>query len=450
MDLLPAEMLFEIFKDLSAEDLINLSCVCKSFNAFINNELNLVRKLQMCFRKLNYKDESTLGDRQYTKLCIGFFSTSYHRKLFHSISSRLTTLSFSNIKLKLNILKAILNAAPNVTSINFFKFTLLDAPRVLKKPFPQLDIKSLVCTRCDPGVYRIFNECNIKELTVINDDKDDFYDFRHLTSLLKSQKTLKCIFIEGLFQTNLFIDESLDKVDFHLESFTIINGNFCKTIHLKDFIENHADSLTRLTISDVEYCDFTPSLICLTNLRMFDFSNIFLHNLETLESVEILSIGGQKMNISKGCLSKFPFTKILKLKWMRNEEMLDIMSQNMKELVEVEITEGIVDGLKSKTLKTIVLDNVDRLPLNFFIENDKIEDFTFLNCSFVNDEIIENVVSLKHLSRLTIIRSGNITNNALKLIRNNCKHLEKIVVKENGNHLNWKLMDIMNCKVNIQ
>jgi dihydroneopterin aldolase len=434
MNFLPSEILFEIFQHLEAHELCDCAAVCRAFNDVISGSSKLTQQMQLSLRKLNGIDESIVS-RVYTKMKIGFFKAAdFH--LLENIGEKLADISFKNYKLRLDIIRRILMLTPNVKELKFEQVLLSDVPNVLKQPTPQLVNLSLTSIESDPRVFKVLEKCSLNELKLLHSSKHNFHNFTCLNKLLCSQTSLKRLTIEGLVKTSLFGDGALDNVGFKLQSITLRNSLFQRTVHLKNFLKSHEDTLEEMEIANIELCDLSMTLNNAHRLKSLKLSKTSLNYLETSASVEELALAGQKIN--EQSLERFPHVTHLKLKSMRNKSLLDALSRTMK-LNRLEVADGSIE-LSFPTVKFVTLSNTEHDPIDFFKRHTSVEELTLINCWFVNDAFIEAIVKFwSHLTLLILRDCGNISNSSLEAINKNCNKLEKIRISNCGDNLNWKI-----------
>lgn len=365
MNFLPEEILLDIFKNVSARDLICLSFVCKSFYETINKNQKLIKKFQLCFRKLN-GDEDSIGSRRYSQLRIGFFKATLHYAILDDVGEHLVKLSLTNCNQKLETIRRILLLTKNVREFTAERVRLTDVPNVLKKSLPVFNDINVTSIESDPRLFRIFNDSSIAELTLCQSLHDGFADFSDLTNVLKVQTRLRSMTMDGFHKTGFFSDDQLNKVKFRLESVAITNSHFNRTVYLKTFLELHANTLKIFKIGSVELCDFSDVLNQSTRLERFSIYDVKLNYLEQLSTVEELTITGEKFDVK--ILMKLPSVKRLILKDVWSEKVLKIISEYLNELEAVTIYGGSMNGLKLPKVKRMSLISVDSIPNNFFEE----------------------------------------------------------------------------------
>lgn len=437
MNFLPSELLLEIFKHLSSSDLLALTSLCTVFDETISNS-KLVHKLLLNFRKLNGEAES-IGSRRYINLNIGFYKPNVHHSILQNIGSNLTRLSFKSNKFKLDSLRKIINLTPNVTSLSFERITLSDVPKAMKRPFPELFQTRLTLKESDPRILRILSNCEANHFGLHQSSEDSYVDFTDVIRFLRSQTQLKTLEFSGFCKTSLFTDDALDKVNLNLESVSVKDSLFHRTVHLKSFIEGQWRSLTRAEFSALELFDVSTILNRLKNLKCLTISDVSLNYLEPLPRVEELTVIGQK--VSEEIFDKFPSVKRLRLKRVRKKSILNNISKCMKELESLEVEDGSISELNIETVKVLSLKNIDSCSPDFsLLLNPNIEHLSIENCSSISDEVIESISqSLNQLKSLNINQSGRITNKSLESIQHSLKLLEKLTIISQ-NDLNWKLL----------
>jgi hypothetical protein len=69
LDQLPAEILIEIFKLLSLDDLKAISMVCKRFSEIVNNDKEILRNFTLCLNHKTVKGK-WIGSRKYSRVKI--------------------------------------------------------------------------------------------------------------------------------------------------------------------------------------------------------------------------------------------------------------------------------------------------------------------------------------------------------------------------------------------
>lgn len=441
MNSMPNEILLEIFSYLSASELIALSTMCRAFNRIISDSV-LVKKLLLNFRQ-STKDESSIGNRRYTRLNIGSFTPTLHLTILRDtpIGGDLVSINLRNHKFKLESIRKILNETPNVKELSFNRIKLSDVPKVIRQPLPQLKNVDLISTESDSRIYRVLCDCGFEKITISQRFDDGFYRFSEFHRLLKSQTTLKHLSFNGLYKTSLFTDDSLDKVDFHLESFSVTDSIFLRTVHLKTFLEAHSKTLRTMKISKITLCDFSTVLNKLNALTSLSLATVELGYLETLAKVEELSIEGHK--IKDTVLEKLPNVKRLKLLRVDRKSLLNSVSKYMKDLEFAEIAESSINGLAAPTIKNLSLQSV-HCPPNFFEVHFNIEHLSIDHCSGVTDETVGEIVKfLRNLKSLTII-CADITEESLFEIRDSCASLEILrieALEDTEKSLDWRILE---------
>lgn len=348
-------------------------------------------------------------------------------------------LTFKNCKLKLDVLRKVLNATPNVAKLTFDKLKLSDVPNEMKQPLPSLSELVISSIESDPRLYRVLSKCTAIELKLTHSTSDGIFYFTDFNHFLKAQKQLKSFVVDGMYKTSLFTDDSLNKVSFQLESFSVRNSLFQQTVHLKSFIEGQVETLKHFEAYKVDQCDLSAVLNQMKQLKRLKVSDILLNYLESLPTVETLEVIGSRVN--DAIYEKTPNVRHLKLKWVKKRESLHKVDRCMNNLESLEVTEGAIDGLLVPTLRRLELRcAADQCP-GFFTLNRDIEQLKLENCSFVNDEYIEAIAkNCPLLIALTITGCGKFTNKSLSLIGESCSSLKMIRIDGARERLNWQLL----------
>lgn len=448
MNFLPSEVLSEIFLHLNGDELLKLTSCCRSFNDTISSNFNISRKLQMTFRKLNCGEENSLGNRRYEKLRIKFVKVSLHLPMIEKIGDGITDLNFTNCRFKLDVIRRILLATTKVKFLSFDSTRLSDVPNKIKSPIPQYEMKSLRCSESDPRLFKVVISCQVENLSVNGGEFSDFSDF---DSLLKLQRYLNELQLDNFTKTSLFTDNTLShRLSFNLKSFTVTSSVFFKTIYLKTFAENQAKLLEKLRIHDVELCDFSSVVNQTKKLKVLEISNVSLNFLDVVQTIEELLITGNKF--STELCGKFPHVKKLKLTHVKNKEVLNKLSMNLKEIECLEIVEGSIEGLEMPTLRKLTLKSVIQIPVRFFGVHSEVEILQLENCTNCNDEIVEEIArNLKSLKSMTIFGSEKISDESLKTLKQFSTKLEVIKIKGTKEKLNWNIFEKQrNIKIYIE
>lgn len=394
MDSLPEELQLEIFRYLSSDDIIALTSICSSFNRSISNSL-LVRKLEVKFRKLN-GDKDSFGCRQYERLRVGFLKPQVHFVILERIGNGLKDIHFRNCKLKLESVRSSLVFCKNVSVLTFDHLQLSDVPNVLKHPLPNLVKLKLTAIDSDPRVFRALRNCSATELTIIGREALS-HDFKEVVQFLLQQDCLRKLHFERFFRTKLFNDNSLDLVNFRLESFSLLHCGFQRTDHVKRFLECHADNLESLTLVDVENCEFSCVVNQMTRLKKLSIGKISLNYLEPLRSVEELELVSRLT--SEAAFENLASVKHLTIKYIRHKCTLAVISDNIKQLESLSLERSSADGLNIRKVRVLTLTEVDPSTIEKLLEVE-IEELKLKNC-FVTQELIKR--AQKSVRKLIII-----------------------------------------------
>lgn len=416
MQSLPTEIILEIFKYLPADDLLELTATCKVYRELIAGS-KLVKKLELKFRKLN-GDKSTLGDRQYSRLRVGFIRKQLHYELLDRIGRELTAVTFRNNKLKIDTIRAALVLCPSITELTFDNSWLTDVPKILKRPFPVLSGVKLSAVNSDPRVFRILRDCSVVELEICL-TSTFFNDFTDTKQFLLGQSSIENLSLHGFYRTNFFEDNTLDKVKFQLKSFTLKQATFLRTDHLKRFLKGQMTSLERLHVAGIDNCDLSDILNQSASLRSLKISLMALNYLEPMTSVTELDITCHK-TCNLEVFRKFPCLKHLRLSRVGQEAISKAISENFQTLESLELDGGSACDIMLKKLKKLTLKSTPEPPLHGLLIN--LEELIVERCYFVDDEYLKSIKRLMtRLRILTIVDCGSIKYDRIYFNENKCR-----------------------------
>lgn len=436
---LPEEVLFEIFQYLDDQDLLSLTTASKVFNDIISST-KLSKRILLKFRKRN-RDCSTVGQRRYTKLRIGCFPPSFSVVL-HEIGQNLTDLSFKNCGLKFDIVRRILVETPNVARLTCDRVELFDVSRNTKQPLPALKNLHVTCYSTPSSLFRLLHNCSVSELVV----QDNIYSVGGLAGFLRTQRKLEHLSLESC-DLELFEDSALNDVSFALKSFSLTKAKPIQTAHLKQFLELHSPSLEKLELF-VHCCDFSAELNQMRKLKSLTVTNAYMAYLEPLPTVEELTLNGPN-NVGE-VYTKFPCLKSLTLRRIGSHSILEKISQNMRDLEKVHVFEGSISDLQVPSVKSLTLEKVDRCQEEFFAIHKNIESLDLHYCAFIDDLAIADIArNVRNLKSLSLIGCKRISNESISTIRDECKQLNKIIIRASSESLDWRLLQQKDRRVDI-
>jgi hypothetical protein len=435
MNKLPNELLLDIFEYLPGVDLVSLSGVCRNFNEIISNT-ELSKKLTLHFRKLNENVDEVVNCRRYENLKIGFYKPSLHPLILKEIGSNLNSIEFAYCNLKLDIVRRILGACPNVKRLKFFKAHLSDVPNSLRLPLPVLINVDLTFTYSDPRIFKILNNCVVRKLyldhkyKMATENVDDFMEF------LSRQDHLEDLTLTHFFRTNLFITNWLNLVTFRLKVLRLLHVSLARTVHFKEFLaQNHLDTLQVLEIKKLDKCNLTNIINFCSYLKELKIDELeSLAEVEELKSLEKLAIFAQLPLTLDQLIHKFPSLQVVETNYCRliydEDEFLRVHGRISypKNFLELHVIDTTITMLRTKTIKKLVLKNARINDDDFFEANHQIEELFIENCHFGDDIMAKFIHTMPNLTKFSIA-DEIITQNTIDCIYYKCVHLKTLRLK---------------------
>jgi hypothetical protein len=183
MDVVPKEMLLEIFKYLSFHDLLSLSEVCSTFNLLISSSDKLLSKipvfLQISPSKIDVAvnqwksgdiaqfivENLKFGTRKYSKLFIGDINSEIVVKICELLGLNVKEITFKRGSHDLETVRRILIKTSNVKRLKFCR-------RSVKSEFvnfestelPQLALDELILESIGSQVFHVLKNCTLIKL----------------------------------------------------------------------------------------------------------------------------------------------------------------------------------------------------------------------------------------------------------------------------------------------
>lgn len=420
MDILPKELLLEIFTYLPAEDLLSLTLTCHKFNEIISNNSKLLENFEIQFIS-DYANNEWIGSRKYTRLFIDGSWGIYFLYILKDIGPDIIDLVINCSDFAVAYVKQILLMCENLKNLTFYNATDDSDPQDYGYPFVKYDLDYFYF-RGDIGVFKLFIECTAKELDVRRDYDDESKDVSGLKTFLKAQKNLSDLKMENFDKTSsLFDDDSLTALNFSLKNLKLKNFDDYCSYNYWEFLENHKDSLEYLEVCSVNHEAITP-------FRKFK-------NLKTLKMSNMCS------DFSELCSVETLYLKDVDGKWsekFKNVKNL-VISQNVEDIAQVESLQKL-DNLKISncSIPTLKIPTVKRLTLKkielestkpFEYENGcEIEELKIIKCKNV-EWLLEFLINKTFNLQTLIIKKSVLIDDDLKFIeeyRNRIKNLEII------------------------
>ncbi|XP_070501434.1 uncharacterized protein [Chironomus tepperi] len=420
MDILPKELLIEIFTYLPAEDLLSLSLTCHTFNELISNNSKLLENFEVQFI-FDYVNNEWIGSRKYTRLFIDGSSGIYFLYILKDIGPDIVNLVINCSDFAVAYVKQILLMCENVKNLTIYNATNDSDPQDYGYPFLKYNLDYFYF-RGDIDVFKLFVDCTAKELDVRRDYDDESKDVSGLKQFLKAQKDLSDLKMENFDKTSsLFGDDSLNLVNFRLKNLKLKNFDDYCSYNYWEFLDNHKESLVYLEVCFVNHEAISPfrKFRNLKTLKMYNMCSDF-NELTSIETLYLKDVDGKWSE-------KFKNVKNL------------VISQNVEEIVQVESLRKL-DNLKMSncSMPTLKIPAVKRLTLKKVeLESTKpfeyedgceIEELKIIKCKNV-EWLVEFLIHKTFNLKTLVIKKSILIDDDLKFIedyRNKIKHLEII------------------------
>lgn len=117
LNLLPEELVHEIFEYLPGREILNCSRSCSIFHSIIEKSKALTSKLTLCFEK--QRKYCQIGKRKYSKLYVGYVDPSIHYILLKLLGENITKVTFCDYDFRLDAVRRVLIACKNVKDLRF-------------------------------------------------------------------------------------------------------------------------------------------------------------------------------------------------------------------------------------------------------------------------------------------------------------------------------------------
>ena len=323
-----------------------------------------------------------------------------------------------------------MNFTINVRKLEFDYVRIEDDGIANEQQLPCLKNLDLTLQETSPVLFTILKQCEIKSLVVALYGDVPYSDFTPLVELLSTQTELKSLKLKGFYETNLFMFDIKDKVNFKLTSFNFTNSDLEEYIYLENFLLSQCLSLEELYIDkmpEVEYSLILNKCMKLKKLHIKP-SDLILNSLETIAIQELILDAEDDPNNLNEIVSKFPNVVTLHLKSCEDRTVLKKISETMLNLKSIRIDDGVVESLLLKKLKKVSIGGVDTvLPAftKFFMDNNTIEELYLEVDGNFSDNILEIITkNLPQLKVLSIKNDCLLTKAAFELIQSNCPKLK--------------------------
>ena len=446
MDLLPKEMLLEIFQYLTAHDLMSLTEVCSTFNHLISSTEKLLDKIPITLHlsqskvdaaKFIYPDISTLiirglkfGNRRYTKIFISEIKQEIAVKICEILNVNVKELSFKRGSYDIETVRRILLACPNIKRIKFCRKSVKSEDGMVDGELPRLDLEDLYLENIGSQVFRVLKESKVKNLECTIGRRICQHEFipEELGYFLTLQNDLKSLKLERIAWNinDMFESDNLPRMKFNLTTLSLNDVLIDESQIFTNFMQLHLESLKKLELVRIEGFNFSQILRQLNSLEELKSISTWLDIYKPLPNVRKLQIeyphvikmfpNLQQLTIT--CAQFGPYQIHL---WNEYFEQHD-------QLTTIEVGNlSLLNFPRIPTLKILRLKNVERIYVEVFYENPQIEELVIekregfiMRYDYEVDFVSSRLPNLKLLE----IVGGKVCRRYLDLAKERCKNLK--------------------------
>jgi hypothetical protein len=142
INILPDEILLEIFDMLPSDDLLSLTSTCHKFNSLILSSTQLSEKFQLQLTRANYNRE-WIGKRKYVDVFIDALSARHFLYILAKIGEDVKSLCFNAHETDPAIVKQVFLMCPNVKKLWLYNFEIPEDfyPDELGEPRPKYELE---------------------------------------------------------------------------------------------------------------------------------------------------------------------------------------------------------------------------------------------------------------------------------------------------------------------
>lgn len=318
----------------------------------------------------------------------------------------------------------------NVRKLEFDYVRIEDDEITTEQQLPCLKNLELTLQETSPVLFSILKKCEIKSLVVALYGDVPYSDFTPLVELLGTQNGLKSLKLKGFYETNLFMFDIKERVNFKLFSFSFSNSDLEEYIYFENFLLSQCSSLEELYIDKMPEVDYASILNKCVNLKKLHIkpASLTLNSLETIRIQELTLDAGESPENLHEIVNKFPNVLTLCLKSCYDSTVLTTISKTMLDLNSISIDGGAVENLNLKKIKKVLMQCVNTSSssfIQFFIDNNTVEVLFLEVDGNFSDSILE--VITKNLTQLKILSIKNdclLTKAAFEIIQTNCPNLK--------------------------
>lgn len=296
-----AEILYEVFSYLGADDILSLFLTCQRFNVFLRTKKTFMRHFELKLTK-ERSCKRFIATRLYLNVklqcCEGFLH------VFDQIGPSVRKIELDCDEANLNSFMKIMVMCSKVEEVTIRGFqTFRNYESSNSCQIPQLKLKSLKHF-CKFNMLSIFEHSQVESFEV--------YGYPDvcvgLKTFLLTQKEMKSLKLAHFYKdSTLFFDSSLMIVYFELTELKLHSFHHFNPPHFSMFLMNHIDTLTHLEVNNVNVEVF-KTFCSFNKLKVLKIHNIE-SEFEEMPHVEGIEIG--RVMVFFG--DKFP--KVTELKY---------------------------------------------------------------------------------------------------------------------------------------
>lgn len=213
IDLLPQEILLEVFDYLPSKDLLSLTLTLKPFNTLISSSNNLSKRLEVHFVS-EHKSLAWSGLRKYSKFYLEGSPAKFFLPVFRRIHADVVELCVTCVQMEAIVLKEILILCQNLRKLTIKNNRIAYLSDDFDAPLPSLNLDILHYRNYTDQSTKIFNllmGCQTKELIVFGFTSS----CEELRKFMNLQKKLEIFCLKDAdSKSTLFDDKSITEGGF--------------------------------------------------------------------------------------------------------------------------------------------------------------------------------------------------------------------------------------------
>jgi hypothetical protein len=375
IDLLPQDILIDIFALLPRQDLISLTKTCKYFNESISENSNLCKNLELHFVPENSVLEWT-GRRRYTRAYIEALAARHFMTIFENFGANLREIQVICMKTEAAVLKKILMSCRNVVKLvlkdNNVRYNLDD----FDEPLPRLQLQTFHYRNFfsyTSQIFKLFKRCTVKDLIVVGHTGscDDLKDF------MKTQEKLEIFSLQDIQEkSSIFCDENFfSSSKFRLKKLALDKVKIDDG--LKNFMDIYVERLAHLELNEIDQkiLKITPKFTKIQKLKIFEMK---FREPTPMPQVTHLTIG---YDVTGMWAANFTNIRTLKITWIRFQSDL-VQIEQLKHLETLHVDFCCLPELNIPSVKSLRLTDVGYAGVRpFRIDNNGIEELFIDHCT---------------------------------------------------------------------